>query len=275
MFSFKDIIMKSNRPLVMGILNITPDSFYDGGANNAFSQAADSLALLQEQGADIIDIGGCSTAPGRREVSVSEELDRLSFLPELVKMSQVPVSVDTKRVEIAEFALENGVSIINDESGFFSDDMAALIKKYNAGWIFMHTGGGSSDDTVSYPFGVVEHIKEFFCSMKQKAVSYGLKEEQLCYDCGIGFGKTRADDLAILGTSELQEYAPLLVGCSRKRVIGEATGRDNPGDRLFGSIAAASICAYNGFGIFRVHDVAPTVDALNMTEAIRNVKVVR
>ena len=269
MFSFKNLAEKKKSPLVMGILNITPDSFSDGGEANSLSSALERLNKLFEEGADIIDIGACSTAPNNTIVSVEEELQRLEILPELVKSSKLPLSIDTFRPEVARFALENGVSIINDESGMFNPEMAMVVKNYGAGWIFMHTGGKSSKETTVYENGVTEAVIRFFGDMKSQALAFGINEESLCYDCGIGFGKTRNDDIELLRSCKaLSEYSPLLIGVSRKRVIGELTGVANPKDRVAGSVAAAVCCARNGAGILRVHDVKETADALIVADIL-------
>lgn len=269
MFSFKKSIDEKQGTVVMGILNITPDSFSDGGEANSLSSALERLNNLFEEGADIIDIGACSTAPNNKIVSVEEELKRLEILPKLVKNAKIPLSIDTFRPEVAEFALKNGVSIINDESGSFKSEMAKVVKEYNAGWIFMHTGGKSSKETNEYNDGVVKAVKDFFGEMKSEAINYGIKEDCLCYDCGIGFGKTRNDDIELLQNCKtLSEYSPLLIGASRKRVIGEITGKTNPKDRVAGSVTAAVSCALNGAGVLRVHDVKETVDALKIVNIL-------
>ena len=270
MFSFSQILLEKKRPLVMGILNITPDSFLDGGENNCLSSALERLVLLQEQGADIIDIGACSTAPCNELASCEEELSRLkSVLPELMRVAKVPVSIDTFRAEIAEYALSQGVSVVNDESGCFNDAMASAVERYGAGWIFMHTGGSDSRSSVRYENGVVADVKCFFADARKRALYNSISVEQLAFDVGIGFGKTRIDDLQLLNSlSMLSEYQPLLVGVSAKRVVGEATGRDKK-ERQFGSVAAGAVAIYNGAQILRVHDVAGTLDAIKMTVAIK------
>ena len=269
MFSFKTLIEKKKSSLIMGILNITPDSFSDGGEFNGLSSALERLNKLYEEGADIVDIGACSTAPDNTIISVEEELKRLEILPQLVRNAKVPLSIDTFRPEVARFALENGVSIINDESGFFNPDMAKIVKEYNAGWIFMHTGGKSSKEATNYKNGVVEDVVSFFDDIKNKALTFGVNEDSLCYDCGIGFGKIRDDDIELLKNCKtLSEFSPLLIGVSRKRVIGELTGAKNPKDRVAGSVAAAVCCAQNGAGVLRVHDVKETVDAIKVSSIL-------
>ena len=269
MFSFKALVEKKDAPLIMGILNITPDSFSDGGEFNGLPSALERLNKLYEDGADIIDIGACSTAPNNTIASVEEELKRLEILPELVKGAKVPLSIDTFRPEVAKFALENGVSIINDESGSFNPAIAKVVREYNAGWIFMHTGGKSSKETTYYENGVIEDVLSFFGAMKIKSIAYGINEDCLCFDCGIGFGKTRNDDIELLKNCKaLSQYSPLLIGVSRKRVIGELTGEKNPKDRVAGSVAAAICCARNGAGVLRVHDVKETVDAIKVSSIL-------
>ena len=272
MFSFKELISKKGGPLVMGILNVTPDSFSDGGKAFDIQSVREKTKYLCDSGADIIDIGACSTAPDNTIISVEEELKRLEILPELVKSVKVPLSIDTFRPEVAKFALENGVSIINDESGAFNPAMAKVVKEYKAGWIFMHTGGKSSKETTEYENGVVSDVVEFFDDMKTKAIAFGINEVSLCYDCGIGFGKTRNDDIELLRNCKaLSQYSPLLIGVSRKRVIGELTGEKNPKDRVAGSVAAAICCAKNGAGVLRVHDVKETVDAIKVSSILYNI----
>lgn len=272
MFSFKELLYaKNGNPLIMGILNITPDSFSDGGCN--FSQESVLLKVkeLCDAGADIIDVGACSTAPGNPLVSEAEEIRRLKeFLPIVLKRSDVPVSVDTLRPGVARFCLEQGVRIVNDESGAFNIDMAQCVRDYGCGWIFMHTGGKTSEESNSYPNGVVADVLDFFADMRKAALDFSISEEQLCYDCGIGFGKSRQDDLSLLAESALlsNDYR-LLVGTSRKRVIGMLTGEKNPADRVAGSVAAAVVLAQNGASVLRVHDVKETADAIKVTEAIK------
>ncbi|MBQ8184146.1 MAG: dihydropteroate synthase [Clostridia bacterium] len=271
MFSFEDLIKCKNGPLVMGILNVTPDSFSDGGEAFNVDNIVKKVNVLCSEGADIIDVGACSTAPGNDLVSETEEIKRLKlFLPEILKTSTVPVSVDTFRPAVAEYALNTGVSMINDESGVFNAAMAELVASYGCGWIFMHNGGMSSSEVCEYSDGVTSAVCNFFKIMKNKAVGYGLSEQQLCYDCGIGFGKTRQDDLTLLNSCDvLSEFSPLLIGVSRKRIIGEITGVKNPRERVAGSIVAGVMVADKGAKILRVHDVKETVEALSVLSALK------
>ena len=270
MFSIYNSITEKQRPLVMGILNVTPDSFFEAG-KSFFAESAFNRALqIESDGADIIDIGGCSTSPGKTFASYEEELSRLkTVLPLIPNTVKIPVSIDTFRPRIAKFALENGVAIVNDESGVFSEEMASLVKEYNANWIFMHTGNKTSSEVAVYENGVVENVLGFFKSMKEQALNFGIDENKLCFDYGIGFGKTREDDLTLLkNTDVFSEFKPLLVGVSNKRVVGQATGREVD-ERVFGTISAESVSVFLGADVIRTHNVKACVDSINMVVAIK------
>lgn len=261
-----------NKTLVMGILNITPDSFFDGGESFLTADAIARAEKMQAEGADIIDVGACSTAPNSAPVTQEEELNRLKrVLPALMKTLKVPVSIDTLSVGSAQYALSLGVSIVNDESGFFNPDMAELVKKHNSGWVFMHTGGFSSKKAGVYKNGIVNEVSFFFKRMKAAAVDFGISPDRLIFDYGIGFGKSRTDDLTLLDKTDVfvKEYPNLLVGVSRKRVIGEAVHEPEPENRLFGTLSANAIAVYKGASVLRVHDVKPAVDCIRMCNAIK------
>ena len=264
MFSFVELCKEKKKPIVMGILNVTPDSFFDGGKAFSLNAIKSKVNTLCKQGADIIDVGACSTAPGNTLASEEEELARVrEFLPCILENSKVPVSIDTFRPEVAELAASMGVQIINDESGCFSEAMATVIKNYRCGWIFMHTGNGTSNDVAQYEKGVVSDVLSFFSRMRKQALDFGIDKDCLCYDCGIGFGKNRNDDIELLSSCDaLIRFSPLLVGASRKRVIGELTGKTDPSERLEGSVAVAKLLAEDGVDVLRVHDVAETVQAI-------------
>lgn len=270
MFSFDQLKENKQGALIMGILNVTPDSFSDGGEAFSLDSVIKKANDLINDGADIIDVGACSTAPNNAMVSAEVEIERLKkFLPAVIEHSTVPVSVDTLRSEVARFALQCGATIINDESGVFNEDMAEVVKEYGAGWIFMHTGGGDSRSTVNYSGDVCCDVLSFFGDMKESTLRFGINECQLCYDCGIGFGKTRDDDLALLSDcARLSEYSPLLIGVSRKRIIGHITGIEDPRERDFPSAVAAAITVSDGAGIVRVHNVSVTKQALKIYSAV-------
>ena len=265
MFSFDNLLEEKRRPLVMGILNVTPDSFSDGAQAFSRETVIAKVKSLCNQGADIIDVGACSTAPVNDLASTEEELRRLElFLPLVLRESTVPVSIDTFRPEIARYAVQLGVSIINDESGAFNEEMAVVVKQYGCGWIFMHTGDKSSSQVAEYKNGVVQDVLSFFGEMKRRATEMNIALCQLSFDCGIGFGKTRDDDLTLLASCDvLSGYSPLLIGASRKRIIGALTGIDVPSERVEGSVAVAKLVAQDGAKILRVHDVAQTVEAIS------------
>ncbi len=264
MFSFADLCSRNQKPLVMGILNITPDSFFDGGKAFSTDAIISKVNMLCSEGAHIIDVGACSTAPGNVLASEEQELERVrQYLPCVLEHSTVPVSIDTFRPAVAAYAASLGVQIINDESGCFREAMASVIKQYGCGWIFMHTGNSNSNGVADYPGSVVHHVLDFFSKMKKQALDFGIDKEQLCFDCGIGFGKSRSHDIELLASCDvLTRFSPLLVGASRKRVIGELTGTTEPSQRLEGSVAVARLLAEDGVDILRVHDVKETVQAI-------------
>lgn len=274
MSSLQSLLASAGRPLVMGILNITPDSFSDGGLYYEAEAAERRAAQLVDEGADILDVGACSTAPGKAPASLEEECDRLRrLLPSVMNAAGgTPVSIDTFRPEAAELALSLGAQIVNDESGAFLPQMAALVKRYDADWVVMHVGGSDSSHAVAYPAGVVAAVRAFFAEMQSAAVAAGIPAGRLCYDPGIGFGKTREDDLRLLAScGEFAGFAPLLIGVSRKRVVGAATGHSGPENRLYGTVAAEAVAVYGGAAIIRAHDVRAALDAVRMAQAIRKV----
>ena len=245
----------------MGIVNVTPDSFSDGGKyinpENAVSHA---LELIKE-GADIIDLGAQSTRPGYQEISEEEEWKRLEpVLKELTKKTDIPVSVDTYFPYVAEKALENGADIINDVSGVVNPEMAKIIKKTGAGWVIMHSKAGS-----------VEEIKAFFEASAQKCSELGINKEQICFDMGIGFGKSYEQNLELIaniGKYRLKDY-PLLIGLSRKRVIAAASNQPDPEQRIFGNIAAHTAAVLQDADIIRLHDIKNEIQGIKTAEEIK------
>lgn len=256
---------------VMGILNITPDSFSDGGLWNDAKKAVSHAVEMQNEGAHIIDVGAQSTRPGSEVLSATDEIERLAPMwDELVKNVSVPISVDTYYPQVAEFVLKNGASIINDVSGKFSANMAKVIKKYNAGWVVMHNGGGTALDEIVYKDGVVSDVKDFFDAMTHSVTEFGISQQQICFDIGIGFGKSDYDNLELIrniGKIKTENKA-LLTALSRKRVIGNATGELCAQNRLFGTIAANTTAIAGKTDIIRVHNVAPCVQAAKMADVI-------
>ena len=251
-----------NRTYVMGILNVTPDSFSDGGKFNSLETAVLRAIEMEHQGADIIDIGAQSTRPGFVKISADEEWERLEkILSEVRKNVTAAISVDTFYPEIAQKALNAGADIINDISGF-SDEMFSAVKDSGCGCIIM------------YPFGEQKNIltatKKFFSDKLEQAKKFGIAADRVCFDPGIGFGKTNEENLEIIanvGQTKLNEIA-YLMAASRKRVIGQAVGNVAFTDRLSGTLAAHTISVFGGADIVRVHDVAETVQAAKMADAI-------
>ena len=269
MFSFAELIDSKKRPLVMGILNITPNSFSDGGEYFTVEKAVDKAKELEFEGADIIDIGACSTSPLAEVTSSGEELRRLeSTFSAIRKNVGIPLSVDTLRIEAARLAFENGADIFNDESGKIEMNRLELAKAYGGGYVFMHTGNSDSANPANYPDGVIEDVLNSFGKVKALASECKI-QHSVCYDCGIGFGKTRLDDLTLLREmNKLTDYSPLLVGVSRKRVVGEAIGETEPLKRIYGTVAAETAACMKGAGIIRAHDVKAALDAVRMSQAI-------
>ena len=255
---------------VMGILNYTPDSFSDGGKFNSPVDALNHALRMQEQGADIIDLGANSTRPGATILTASEELERISPALEILEGKLcIPLSVDTFYPSVARAALEKGASIINDVSGEFNSDMAALAKEFGAGYVVMHNPC-DADTVQEYPDGVVSHIRSVFLDALKLAAECGLQKEQLCFDVGLGFSKTYEDNLEILRNLEWLKFkgVPLLVAASRKRFIGIATGEENSSMRDPGTVAAHTVAVASGADIIRAHDVAGAVQGAKLADAI-------
>lgn len=244
---------------VMGIVNVTPDSFSDGGKWYTPEKAAKHALLLQEQGADLLDLGGQSTRPGYTPIGWKEEWERLEPVFALLKGKvRVPVSVDTFYPEVAELALEAGADIINDVTGFAREEMFSLARQFGCGCVIMHDQPDFST------------IRPFFDRQLEKAVQFGLSPEQVCFDPGVGFGKTYEENLRILGGLKalLIPGTAMLVGASRKRVIGQPCGNPPFMERLPGTIAAHTLAIAGGADIIRVHDVAEAVQAVRVTDAV-------
>ena len=258
---------------LMGILNVTPDSFSDGSKYNDPSAALKKAEEMAAQGADIIDVGAVSTRPFSKPVTEEEEWGRLKdVLPELLRSCPVPVSVDTTSVSVARRCLDLGAAAINDVSGAFRPEMCELIKEYRAGWVLMHGGAAlaKTEAELEYPGGVVRHVQDFFDNVIQQAAEYGLPTEQLCLDPGFGFAKNTAQNAALLrGLSSLDPHgAALMAALSRKRFIGELSGDPDASDRLGGTLAANVAAVLAGADIIRAHEIALHRKALDFAAAI-------
>ncbi|MBQ8765280.1 MAG: dihydropteroate synthase [Clostridia bacterium] len=255
---------------VMGILNVTADSFYDGGKYNSPERAVQHARDMLEYGADIIDIGAHSTRPGHTALAPDAELNIIKqYLPLIADETDAVISVDTFNPIVAEYALNNGASIINDVSGEFNLQMAELVKKHNCGWIIMHTGGGDSSTVVDYKNGVINDVIDFFEFMLKKCEDFGIKKNQLAFDMGIGFGKSYEDNLELIkNTDKIKiKHVALLTALSSKRVVATATEvTDN--DLLYGTISANALAVQGGTDIIRVHNVRENIIAVKMCDAI-------
>ena len=267
-FCFRDKKLSlSGKTRIMGILNITPDSFSDGGENFSLEKAVSAAIKMEKDGADIIDIGGQSTRPGATPISEEEEWDRIKdIIPAVLSSVNMPVSVDTFYPSVAEKALSLGCHIINDVSGNVSPEMAKIVSFYGAGWCLVHNIEEATND-----ISATVHTR--LLDMLQKATSLGVKKENICLDAGIGFSKTREQDRILINeTNRVRvEGSAYLLGLSRKRVIGEALCRETaPEERDFGTIAANIIGVIGGANILRVHNVAATSDVLKVADFILN-----
>jgi dihydropteroate synthase len=262
----------SRRPLVMGIVNVTPDSFSDGGEYHETHRAVDHGLRLIAEGADILDIGGESTRPGAEPVSVDDELARVvPVVQALRKRTTLPISVDTMKAEVACQSLEAGASIINDVSGFRDPQMIEVASQFQAGLVVMHMRGTPQTMQQEAIYSdVVREVGEFFAQRLKDLGQAGIPIESICIDPGIGFSKRNSHNFDLL--ANLGSFAdfnrPLCLGVSRKGFIGKLCGRETS-DRLAGSLAIACFAAARGEAqLLRVHDVAPTRDAALVFEEI-------
>jgi dihydropteroate synthase len=264
-------LLAERRPLVMGVLNVTPDSFSDGGRFLDPQAAVTHGQQLIGEGADIIDIGAESTRPygGAVHVPLDEERQRLAqVLPAIVALGK-PVSIDTLKAPVAAWALETGASIVNDVWGLQQDaDMARVVAEHGAPVVIMH-----NREAADPAIDIVKDVNEFFSRSLEIAWSAGIHRHRIVLDPGIGFGKTPEQSLICI--ARLHEFSgfglPLLLGASRKRFINMVSPSD-PMQRLGGSLAAHLLAVENGAAIVRAHDVAPTVQALAVAAAIRRAR---
>lgn len=261
-----------NTPAVMGIINVTPDSFSDGGIHFDHPKAVHSALQMEEDGATVIDIGGESTRPGAEEVSAEVELDRVIPVIEAIrKRSGLPISIDTRKARVAEAALDAGANIINDVSALRHDpEMRPLAARRNVPVILMHMRGEprTMQEHIHYD-DVVNDVAHELEQWRDDAVSAGIDAARIFVDPGIGFGKTFDHNLELLARCrELARIAPVVIGASRKAFIGHLTGRASGASRASGSLAAVEAARRGGAAIVRVHDVRETVDFLKVLQAI-------
>lgn len=254
------------RTYIMGILNVTPDSFSDGGDFDSVEKALKHAKEMVEEGADMIDIGGESTRPGHTYVDSEEEIRRVvPVIKALKKEISLPMSIDTYKADVAEKALKLGVEMVNDVWGLRRDEnMANVIAKYDAEVCIMH-----NQDGTEYDKDIMEAIKDFLNESIKMALDAGIKKEKIVLDPGIGFGKTFEQNLEVLRRlGELRDLGyPILLGTSRKSVIGNVLHLE-PKDRVEGTVATTVLGVRDGVDIVRVHDVTENLRAAKMADAI-------
>ncbi|WP_173055247.1 dihydropteroate synthase [Candidatus Nitrotoga sp. AM1P] len=261
-----------SRTLVMGIVNITPDSFYDGGHHSQRDAALVHAHQMIQDGADLLDIGGESTRPGALSISAQEELDRIMPVIEGLHGAPVPLSVDTYKTEVMRSALAAGASMINDINALRQPDALAAVAASDAAVCLMHKQGPPQTVRPPHYQDVVAEVLEFLRLRIVSAQKAGIARERIMVDPGFGFDKTLAHNLALL--RHLDKFSvlgvPLLAGLSRKSMLGTITGQDVE-HRVHASVAAALLAVMRGACMVRVHDVRATVDALKILNAVKEI----
>lgn len=265
-------IVKLDRPRVMGIVNVTPDSFSDGGEHGTTAAAVAHGLKLAEEGADILDIGGESTRPGAQDVPLEEELRRVvPVIERLAKETSLPISIDTSKPEVMRAAVAAGAGMLNDVYALRREGALDAAAALRVPVVLMHMLGEprAMQDDPRYD-DVVADVHRFLAERIFAAEMAGIAKKDIVVDPGFGFGKTREHNLSLL--AQLQRFTdlgvPLLAGLSRKKTIGDLTGRADPQARVHGSVAAHLLAAERGARLLRVHDVAATVDALKVLAAV-------
>lgn len=265
----------TNTPVIMGILNVTPDSFSDGGKFLSSTPAVDHALQMIDQGAEIIDIGGESTRPGSKPVTPEQQIARtIPVIKDLASQTKTPISIDTTSSKVAQAALAAGASIINDISALQADDkMASLVAQTSVPIVLMHMQGspGNMQKNPTYK-DVVKEVMQFLEERIDFAISAGIERSQIIIDPGIGFGKTVEHNLLLLqNLDQFQKLeVPVLIGSSRKAFIGKILGIDDPADRTFGTAASVAWAVAAGAQIIRVHDVKEMCQVAKLTAAIKN-----
>ncbi|MCK5386036.1 MAG: dihydropteroate synthase [Gammaproteobacteria bacterium] len=271
---FPSQTLELNQPCIMGILNLTPDSFSDGGLFINKEKALNHANQMINDGAQIIDIGGESTRPGASEVSVDEECQRVIPLIKAIReISDIPVSIDTSKTEVMQQAVTAGASMINDVNALRAEGAVELAAKLNVPVCIMHMQGQprTMQHTPEYK-NVVQEVKTFLKNRMDVCLKSGVKQSNIIIDPGFGFGKNLEHNLTLF--KHLAEFkkldVPLLVGVSRKSMIGAVLNDAPANERLYGSVALATLAAWMDANILRVHDVKATTDALKLCMAVKN-----
>ena len=261
----------------MGVLNVTPDSFSDGGQFIDRDRAIEQGIKMAAEGAAIIDVGPESTRPGAEPVTAKEQIRRaIPVIEKLAKKTKACISIDTTNYEVAKAALDAGANIINDITALADERMAQLAAKQKVPVILMHMQGTPRIMQVKPKYkDVVAEVLKFLLDSAKRAKKLGIPKERIFIDPGIGFGKTVEHNLQLLANIDkfVKTGYRVLVGPSRKWFIGKLTGKENPADRTFGAAAAVALCASAGVSIVRVHDVAKMIDAVKIVNAIMKEKV--
>ena len=261
-----------DRTRVMGIVNVTPDSFSDGGDHCSVDAAVAHALQLAAEGADILDVGGESTRPGAEAVGVEEELRRvIPVIERLARETALPISIDSSKPEVMRAAVAAGAGMLNDVNALRGDGALEAAAALGMPIVLMHMQGEPRSMQADPRYDdVVSEVYRFLAERIFTAEMAGIDKKRIVVDPGFGFGKNREHNLALL--AQLQRFeelgVPLLAGLSRKKTIGDLTGRDHPRERVHGSVAAHLIAAQRGARLLRVHDVAATVDALKVWEAV-------
>ena len=282
-----DIVPVASMPLVMGIVNVTPDSFFDGGKHNTPDAAYEHAVTLLQQGATILDIGGESSRPGSEPVSEQEELDRVCPVVEaLAQLSVISedldnpgnrkfyISVDTVKSKVAEESMKLGAHIINDISACTMDpEMMATVARTGASVVLNHMRGsfGKMQQDFKPYTDVVQEVREELLVQAEKLIALGVKKEKICLDPGIGFGKTVQDNIDLMKSTDafLQDGYPVLIGTSRKSYIGKMPGLEKS-DRLIPTVTAGIVAVLGGASVIRVHDVREAKESILYLEALRS-----
>jgi dihydropteroate synthase len=259
--------------VVMGVLNVTPDSFSDGGQFFDTNRAIERGLQMATDGAAIIDVGGESTRPGSAPVSTNEQIRRVvPVIKALCEKVDILISVDTKNFEVAKAALQAGAAMINDITALSDERMGELAAEHEVPVVLMHMQGTPATMQIEPKYkDVVGEVLEFLLGRAERAEQFGISKDMIFIDPGIGFGKTLEHNLLIL--RHLKRFVAagyrVVVGTSRKSFIGKLTGKENPSERIFGTAATVALCAAAGVSIVRVHDVAEMVDVVKVASAIK------
>ena len=263
----------TDKPIIMGILNVTPDSFSDGGDFFDVDRAVAHGIEMANAGAAIIDIGPESTRPGSQRITPAEQIKRaIPIIKRLSKQTKIPISIDTRDYEVACAALDAGASIINDITAGSDQQMIPLAAKRNVPIILMHMQNTPETMQQSPTYNnVVEEVLQFLLARASICEQAGIKKEMIIIDPGIGFGKTFEHNIELL--QNLDKFTAtsyrVLLGTSRKRFIGQITGQQHPADRIYGTAATIAYAAMKNIDIVRVHDIQPNLEAIKMINTIR------